>query len=74
MRVSYLRNVRLVSQECASPFYLICTKKEYLQIIRYGILLAPTCSMPIGTHTRTYVCQWARGGPMQEAPRGAQAV
>jgi hypothetical protein len=63
-------NVRLVSQERA-PFLLIMHKKEYPQIILHGMPLAPTRSMPVGTHTRTYVCQWARTGPTQDAPRGA---
>jgi hypothetical protein len=47
-------------------------KKEHLQIILHGILLAPTHSMPVGTHRHTYVCQLARAGWVQEAPRGAQ--
>jgi hypothetical protein len=38
-------------------------KKEYLQIILLRILLAPTRSMTVGTHTHTYVCQWAQCGP-----------
>jgi hypothetical protein len=49
-------------------------KKEYLQIILHGILLAPTHNMPIGTHTCKYVCQWACVGPAQESLYGAQAV
>jgi hypothetical protein len=56
-----------------SPLYLIC-KKEYLQINLHGILLAPTCSMTVGTHTRKHVYQWPSAGLAQEAPRGAQAV
>jgi hypothetical protein len=35
----------------ASPFYLICKKKEYLYIILHGILLTLTPSVPIGMHT-----------------------
>jgi hypothetical protein len=57
----------------ASPFYLVY-EKEYLQIILHGILLAPTCSMLVGTHTYKYVCQWTLVGPVQEALCGAQAV
>jgi hypothetical protein len=66
-------NTRLLSEEkgdeptkCASrilgtcvSFLLNMHKKEYLQIILYGMPLAPTHSMPIGTHTWTYVCQWS---------------
>jgi hypothetical protein len=55
-------------------FLLNMHKNEYLQIILQGMPLAPTCSMPAGTHTQTYVCQWVRVGPAQEASRGAQAV
>jgi hypothetical protein len=34
-------------------------KKEYLQIILQRILLVPTRSMTVGSHTRMYVCQWS---------------
>jgi hypothetical protein len=75
------RNACLVSSERASCISGMCVsvllnmhKKRISTDYSLGILLAPTCSMPIGTHIRTYVCQWACGGPMQEAPRGAQAV
>jgi hypothetical protein len=34
-------------------------KKEYLQIILQRILLVPTHSMTVGSHTRMYVCQWS---------------
>jgi hypothetical protein len=49
-------------------------KKEYLQIIFHGILLAPTCRMPVGMSTCMYVCQQTRVVPVQEAQHGAQAV
>jgi hypothetical protein len=81
-------NAHLVSQEkgdtryggtsCISgthiSFLLNMRNKQYLQIILHGMPLAPTRSMPVGTHTQTYVCQRARTGLAQEAPRGAQAV
>jgi hypothetical protein len=61
------RNACLVSEkkrdtpmQRASPFYLTCTKKEYLQIILHRMPLAPTHCMLVDTHMRTYVCQQAR--------------
>jgi hypothetical protein len=71
-------------------FFLNMHKKEYLQLFSmrcplrqhvacllahiHELMCVPTCSMLVGTHTQTYVCQWARAGLEQEAPRGAQAV
>jgi hypothetical protein len=49
-------------------------KKEYLHIILYEMPPVPTRSIPVGTHTRTYVSQLARVGPAQETPCGPQAV
>jgi hypothetical protein len=75
--ISYLRrretcpcNARHLSGEkgdvltkCTSPFYLTCTKKEYLQIILHRMPLTPARIMPIDTHMWTYVGQWASWGP-----------
>jgi hypothetical protein len=49
-------------------------KKEYLQIILHGILLVPTRSVLVGTHTWRNVYKWTHVGSAQEAPHGAQAV
>jgi hypothetical protein len=57
-----MKHVSRISGTCVS-FLLNMLKKEYLQIILHGMPLAPTHSMPVGTHTRTYVCQWASYRP-----------
>jgi hypothetical protein len=44
------------------PFYLICTKKKAYRLFSMGMLLAPACGVAIGTHTCTYVYQWAPCG------------
>jgi hypothetical protein len=67
------QRVSRISGTCVS-LLLNMHKKECLQNILQGILLAPTRKMPVGTHTHTYVCQWACAVLSQKAPCGAQAI
>jgi hypothetical protein len=61
--------------EGTSPFYLICTKKE--SPIDYSPRewsLRQHAGCPLALICQMYLCQRSPSGPVQEAPRGAQAL
>jgi hypothetical protein len=47
--ISHISKGRRALSRCVS--LLLNMEKEYLLLILYGILLASTCGMPVGTHT-----------------------
>jgi hypothetical protein len=70
--VSHLRERR---HDLTKRISLLPNSKKANRIFSTRCSLGQPAMVPVATHTRTYVLQWAcSGGPTQEAQSGAQPV